>query len=423
MIGEQHLIVVAPTPTTKPSLSAARSTTNYNDGTCEVVAVTDGESADELATPASRRRMAERRRAERAAALAALGADAIQITELHLPDRSVRAHAEALARTLSELFERRQRHFRNSLIAAPWRYEPHTDHTARRRRRDQSGDSRRLPLCRDPDLGLVPTLLATPTPTRPHLPSSDQRRRCNSDACRASLFHEPARAVAGRTRGPASVRFPRGIYRRQRGDPSMTLSPAYFDALYAASTDPWGLASRQYEARKYAITLATLPRPRYKRTFEPGCSIGTLTRMLATRADHVLATDASSAALAAARRSALPKNVRLEHASVPEQWPHGRFDLIVFSELGYYFDEADLESFVQRAVAALEPDGHLIAVHWRQPVPDYPGTAASVHSKLLSSTLVWLAHYHDEHFLLDLLGASPASALIPPDPEQSSGPH
>ncbi len=201
----------------------------------------------------------------------------------------------------------------------------------------------------------------------------------------------------------------------------MTLSPAYFDALYAASTDPWGLASRRYEARKYAVTLAALPLARYERAFEPGCSIGVLTRLLAERADQVLATDLSLAAITAARRAGLPRNVDLLHAAVPEDWPDGRFDLILFSELGYYFDDSDLESFISHAVAALEPHGHLLAVHWRQPVRDYPGTGANVHSRLLSSSLDHLAHYEDEHFLLDLFGAGPASALVPPDSRGTGG--
>ncbi len=54
----------------------------------------------------------------------------------------------------------------------------------------------------------------------------------------------------------------------------MILEPAYFDQMYAASADPWGFTSRWYEKRKYALTLAMLPRERYADAFEPGCSIG-----------------------------------------------------------------------------------------------------------------------------------------------------
>ncbi|MFE7421819.1 hypothetical protein [Rhodococcus sp. NPDC057529] len=64
------------------------------------------------------------------------------------------------------------------------------------------------------------------------------------------------------------------------------MGPSYFDAMYAASPDPWGFGDRWYEQRKYALTLAALPRPRYRRAFEPGCSIGILTAALAHRCDE-----------------------------------------------------------------------------------------------------------------------------------------
>ena len=44
----------------------------------------------------------------------------------------------------------------------------------------------------------------------------------------------------------------------------MTVSASYFDNVYAASPDPWGFTSRWYEARKYAITMAMLPKPHYR---------------------------------------------------------------------------------------------------------------------------------------------------------------
>jgi hypothetical protein len=38
------------------------------------------------------------------------------------------------------------------------------------------------------------------------------------------------------------------------------LPDAYFAQIYTADADPWGFATRWYEQRKYALTLAALPR-------------------------------------------------------------------------------------------------------------------------------------------------------------------
>ena len=37
------------------------------------------------------------------------------------------------------------------------------------------------------------------------------------------------------------------------------LPDRYFDDMYAAAADPWQLADRWYEQRKYAMTMAMLP--------------------------------------------------------------------------------------------------------------------------------------------------------------------
>jgi hypothetical protein len=39
--------------------------------------------------------------------------------------------------------------------------------------------------------------------------------------------------------------------------------------MYAWSADPWALAARWYEQRKYAITMSMLPTQRYQHAFEP----------------------------------------------------------------------------------------------------------------------------------------------------------
>ena len=163
----------------------------------------------------------------------------------------------------------------------------------------------------------------------------------------------------------------------------VTLPRTYFDAMYQEAADPWGFEDRWYEQRKYSVSLAMLPAVRYHSALEPGCSIGVLTRLLAARCDALLSCDGAAAAVrAAARRTADLPQVRVEQRELPGGWPAGRFDLIVFSEFLYYFGDHDLEQVLKNAVASLEPEGTLLAVHWRHPVADYPRSGDDVHQVL-----------------------------------------
>jgi hypothetical protein len=56
----------------------------------------------------------------------------------------------------------------------------------------------------------------------------------------------------------------------------MSSTAVYFDELYKSSDDPWHLREGWYEHRKRSLTLALLPRPRYRNAFEPGCANGEL---------------------------------------------------------------------------------------------------------------------------------------------------
>jgi SAM-dependent methyltransferase len=184
----------------------------------------------------------------------------------------------------------------------------------------------------------------------------------------------------------------------------VTLDQAYFRDCYAASADPWGLAERWYEARKYALSLALLPAQRYGAAFEPGCSIGVLTAQLAPRCDRLLACDAIPDAVAAARaRTAGLPGVRVETRVIPGEWPPHPFDLIIFSELLYYFGDADLDRVLRLGTGALRPGGHLLAVHWRHPAPDHPRTGDEVHEILAAHDgLARLAHYRDRDFTAEV---------------------
>jgi SAM-dependent methyltransferase len=181
----------------------------------------------------------------------------------------------------------------------------------------------------------------------------------------------------------------------------MTLGPGYFDAMYTAAPDPWHLRTRWYEARKYAVSVAMLPHKRYGDAFEPGCSVGVLTGILARRCDRLLSCDAAAAAVAAAGdRAACCPNVTVERRVIPGDWPHAQFDLIVFSEFLYYFAGTDLDDVIDLAVVSLRPGGTLLAVHWRHPVADYPRSGDEVHRELGGRRgLVTLADHAERDFL------------------------
>ncbi len=154
------------------------------------------------------------------------------------------------------------------------------------------------------------------------------------------------------------------------------LPDGYFDRLYADSEDPWGLAERWYERRKYAITMALLPGPRYRHAFEPGCSIGTVTELLAGRCDRVSAVDVAGAALRQCdirlRAAGCRDRVTLGRGSLDEPWPAGPFDLVVLSEVAYYLSAETLSEVLCRELPRLAPEATVLSAHWRHPVRDYP---------------------------------------------------
>lgn len=178
---------------------------------------------------------------------------------------------------------------------------------------------------------------------------------------------------------------------------------AYFEKMYRETADPWQFETSPYETRKYGITVGSLPRKKYRSAFEPGCSVGVLSRLLAQCCQSVLATDIIPLALErAAERLAATPNVRVEYRSIPEDWPAESFDLIVLSEIGYYFAEAELKRIVQLSLGSLELGGHLVAVHWRG-FTDYPLTGDRTHEVIDDmETLRNVAHHLELEFRLDI---------------------
>lgn len=175
--------------------------------------------------------------------------------------------------------------------------------------------------------------------------------------------------------------------------PSQSLPASYFDALYQTDIDPWKFATSEYEAEKYATTIAALPNAHYRSALEIGGSIGVLTQKLAPYCDSLLSIDVSQLAQnEAIQRCQQLAQVRFEIMSFPQQFPDELFDLILVSEVGYYWGREDLKIAQQRILELLEIGGQLLLVHWLPRSPDYPLTGDEVHESFLNFMPEQLQH-------------------------------
>ena len=165
------------------------------------------------------------------------------------------------------------------------------------------------------------------------------------------------------------------------------LGREYFEELYAKSEDPWSFETSEYERSKYERTISVLGGRRFHRALEAGASIGVFTRMLADRCDELLAVDVSERAVAAAsERLSGQGHVRVERRTLPEEMPAGPFDLIVASEVLYYFPGEEMLAVLRGFERELAPGGALLAVHWRRETKTYPLQGDQVHELLAQNT-------------------------------------
>lgn len=155
---------------------------------------------------------------------------------------------------------------------------------------------------------------------------------------------------------------------------SHSLPPDYFERMFASKSDPWDFETSDYEAAKYNVTLAALNNQNFKAGFEVGCANGVLTKRLAARCRSLLAIDVSPSALALAKaRCADEKSVVFAEMTFPQQAPDRFFDLIVMSEVVYYWNASDIATACVFVGDHLASEGGLLLVHWIGDT-DYPQT-------------------------------------------------
>jgi len=154
--------------------------------------------------------------------------------------------------------------------------------------------------------------------------------------------------------------------------------------------------------------VASLPRRRYRRAFEPGCSIGVLTELLAPRTDSLISADFAATAVehAKQRLNGYP-HVDIRQLSLPTQWAEGSFDLILISEIATYLSDHDLTTLVRKTTGCLESGGTLMLVHFR-PDTGTPHTADQVHERFRRHPhLAQQATHQEPEFILDVFERLP----------------
>lgn len=348
--------------------------------------------------------IAARRSAELAAAIRMLAPTA-HIDELGLPDGQTDRHRDELHAMLAVRVADLPH---DTLLVAPWSGDGHRDHRVVGETVAAVADGRPL-------LGYPIWLWHWAEPSGDDVPWNDL----------VSLAVDPrakARALAqftSQTEGDEPMlsaeflaHFAAGaeyfVATASVSGSATAPDAAYFDATYERHDDPWGFESRWYEQRKRAVTLASLPDERYETALELGCSIGVLTAELATRCDELLAIDVSQAAVDRARQR-VGDDARVERADLLEQFPGGQFSLVVFSEVGYYFQAPELSRVLDSIEHALAPGGTLLACHWRHPVADYPLSGDEVHERLRERGLPLVAQHFEDDFVLEVFSRNGTS--------------
>ncbi len=351
----------------------------------EVVIVTDGAASHpgDVLTPLRRAREAH-------SALAVLAPRA-RLTMLGFADGQTRDHRRAITVALAEALAAAPE---RSTVLAPWRGDGHRDHRV---------------------VGEVVASLVPPArlqeypvwmwhwghPDHPDVEWGRMRAATIDPAIKQRAIDAYSSQVAGELPVVSAAVLDAAATDREFVivDP---ISP-YLDRAYSRRDDPWRVATRWYEERKRALTIASLPARRYGRALEIGCSIGVLTAELAERCDDLLAVDLSPDAVERARaRLDGRAGVSIEQHDVRAALPSGRFDLVVLSEVGYYLSRPQLDRALDEIEAAIGDRGTLLACHWRRPVAEHVLGGDEVHAVIEARGLPRIARHEEADFVLEV---------------------
>jgi SAM-dependent methyltransferase len=163
--------------------------------------------------------------------------------------------------------------------------------------------------------------------------------------------------------------------------PESAYDRAHFERFYAKA-DPWGIGKSENETVKYGLTLDLCGAGPFDRAVEIGCGEGLFTELLAPRCRSLLALDISSRATHRAQKRLAPhEGVSVRTAALPAEYPDGSFDLVVASDVLYFWRDEDLRGTIPLLGDSLTIGGRLVTLHYARPV-NAVSTGERVHDLL-----------------------------------------
>lgn len=154
-----------------------------------------------------------------------------------------------------------------------------------------------------------------------------------------------------------------------------------FEQSFAQDADPWNTWASHYEAVKRDALTKSVGAGRHGRVLEVAAGNGSNTRMLASRALRLTATEgtASGTRLLREATEGLP-NLEVVQRDLENSLPGHRYDLIVISEVLYYLPTRAFEALAREVARTLRSGGSLVLAHHRDAFADRARPANNVHA-------------------------------------------
>ncbi len=154
----------------------------------------------------------------------------------------------------------------------------------------------------------------------------------------------------------------RKIHRLTRLLAGKGCTEADFASVYKRATqDAWNYTENPFERERFDLVVNVLSTVRAKKALEVGCAEGHLTRRIASCVDDLMACDIMKEAIDRARANCGDlDNVRFLQTDIRTRWPEEMFDLLVYSDVLYFFSRKEVRQVIRDSARYVPEGGHLL---------------------------------------------------------------